>query len=149
MGGGPRIRATERKKLTPDQVESSRPRSLREDWTREERFRHLGQTHALPLREFVSGLRLRFPTVEFPDFDPLDGGVDADLLFLFEKPGPMTSIAGGGSGFISRDNDDPSAEATFRFTEQPTFLESAPSFGTPSRDGTELEQLPVKNCGAV
>lgn len=54
-----------------------------------------------------------------PDFDPLDGGVNAEILFLFEKPGPMTDpnkAAGcAGSGFISRDNDDPSAEATFRF----------------------------------
>jgi hypothetical protein len=38
-------------------------------------------------------------------------------LFLFEKLGPMTAEAGG-SGFISRNNDDPTAEATFRFMEQ-------------------------------
>jgi hypothetical protein len=44
--------------------------------------------------------------------------MQADMLFLFEKPGPMTSAAGKGSGFISRNNDDPTAEATFRFMTQ-------------------------------
>jgi hypothetical protein len=36
-------------------------------------------------------------------------------LFLFEKPGPKTDPRNGGSGFISRDNDDPTAAATFSF----------------------------------
>ena len=39
-----------------------------------------------------------------PDFDPLDGGVQARLLLLLEKPGP-----GLHSGFVSRDNDTPTA----------------------------------------
>jgi hypothetical protein len=56
---------------------------------------------------------------EVPAFDPLDGGDRAKVLFLLEKPGPMTSIERGrdrpGSGFISSDNDDPTAEATFHF----------------------------------
>jgi Uracil DNA glycosylase superfamily len=54
--------------------------------------------------------------------DPLDGGIEARVLFLFEKPGPMTTGAGNGqrsgSGFISRDNDDPTAEAVFNFMRQ-------------------------------
>jgi hypothetical protein len=61
--------------------------------------------------------------VEVPEFDSLDGGVDARVLFLFEKPGPMTAEGNGanrrvGSGFISRNNDDPTAEATFTFMRQ-------------------------------
>lgn len=44
------------------------------------------------------------------------------MLFLFEKPGPMTVVAGttkrAGSGFISRNNDDSTAEATFLFMQQ-------------------------------
>ena len=61
--------------------------------------------------------------IEVPDFDPLDGGVDAIILFLFEKPGPMTSTTTGartrtGSGFISRDNDDSTAENTFTFMRE-------------------------------
>jgi uracil-DNA glycosylase len=54
---------------------------------------------------------------EVPEFDPLDEGINAEILFLFEKPGPMTSD-GRGSGFISRNNDDPTAEATYKFMEQ-------------------------------
>lgn len=54
---------------------------------------------------------------EVPSFDPMNGGISSQLLFLFEKPGPMTSSEGTqlGSGFISPDNDDPTAEATFNF----------------------------------
>ena len=75
--------------------------------------------HMQPLNEYVAGLRNKRPGVEVPDFDPLDGGVDATILFLFEKPGPMTSTTGTrtrtGSGFISRDNDDPTAKNTLMF----------------------------------
>ena len=74
--------------------------------------------HIAPLTDFVERLRTASPDCEFPDFDPLDGGVAADILFLFEKPGPMTSKGGKGSGFISRNNDDPTAEATFRFMKE-------------------------------
>lgn len=81
----------------------------------------LGLVHIVPLTAFVSNLRQR-PSVEVPDFDPLDGGIDASMLFLFEKPGPMTardtSGMRAGSGFISRDNDDQTAEATFNFMNQ-------------------------------
>jgi hypothetical protein len=74
--------------------------------------------HIQPLAAYVGELR-RAGLGEIPDFDPMDGGIGASILFLFEKPGPMTSAEGSGirsgSGFISRDNDDPTAEATFRF----------------------------------
>jgi G:T/U-mismatch repair DNA glycosylase len=63
-----------------------------------------------------------------PDFDPCDGGINARMLFLFEKPGPMTDSANGkrgGSGFISRDNDDRSAEATGRFMAEAGIPRSA------------------------
>ena len=51
---------------------------------------------------------------DMAQFDLLGGGINAQVLFLFEKPGPMAL----GSSFISRDNDDPTAEATFRFLQQ-------------------------------
>lgn len=78
----------------------------------------LHEPHVAPLADYVETLRRAYPAWEFPDFDPLDGGVNADLLFLLEKPGPRTSAAGKGSGFISRDNDNPTAEAIFAFMKE-------------------------------
>jgi hypothetical protein len=96
------------------------PRSMRDPAVREQRRDMLGLPHMIELASYAK--RLRRPGVKVPDFDPLDGGVEARVLFLFEKPGPMTAEAGNGlrsgSGFISRDNDDPTAEATFNFMRQ-------------------------------
>lgn len=49
---------------------------------------------------------------EIPAIDPADAGVDARVLLLMEAPGPMTNAFSGrpGSGFISSDNDDATAE---------------------------------------
>lgn len=78
----------------------------------------LCEPHIAPLKHFVQDLREKHLDWEFPDFDPLDGGCDADILFLFEKPGRMTSAGGNGSGFISRNNDDSTAEAIFGFMNE-------------------------------
>lgn len=72
----------------------------------------LNLKHIAPLTELARHIRAT-ENVDVPDFDPLDGGANAEVLLLFEKPGPMAA----GSGFISRDNDDPTAEATFRFMQ--------------------------------
>jgi hypothetical protein len=93
-------------------------RSFRSREAVERRLRMLQKPHIAPLTDFVKKLRRKYKTWEFPDFDPLDGGTNADILFLFEKPGPKTSTKGGGSGFISRNNDDPTAEATFGFMQK-------------------------------
>lgn len=94
-----------------------RPRVMANEAVREERRKMLGLPHMTPLSEYTRSLRMG-GDFEVPDFDPMDGGIAARLLFLFEKPGPMTSSSKTGrigSGFISRDNDDPTAEATFNF----------------------------------
>ncbi|MBN3761164.1 uracil-DNA glycosylase [Burkholderia sp. Ac-20365] len=93
------------------------PRTLRVAEAIALRRAMLVEPHIAPLAAYVEGLRAKHPDWEFQDFDPLDGGVEADLLFLLEKPGPMTSTTGKrkGSGFISRNNDDPTAQATFEF----------------------------------
>lgn len=44
-----------------------------------------------------------------PYVSPLYGGINAHVLFLFQDPGPATR-AGKGSGLLSPENDDPSAE---------------------------------------
>ncbi|NDV50123.1 uracil-DNA glycosylase [Yangia sp. PrR003] len=97
------------------------PRSLSNPRAITERRQLLTAPHMAPLTEFVETLRGEGRGA-VPDFDPLDGGIEATILFLMEKPGPMTddtAIAGRvGSGFISRDNDDPTAAATFSFMQQ-------------------------------
>jgi hypothetical protein len=96
-------------------------RTLASSAARERRRAMLTLEHVKPLTGYVQQLRTQYPDVQFPDFDPMDGGINARVLFLFEKPGPMTAEAGRGSrvgsGFISRDNDDPSADATFHFMQ--------------------------------
>ena len=79
--------------------------------------------HMAPLVAYANKLAEQgFSEVQVPHFDPLDGGVYAKVLFLLEKPGPMTatSLEGKqvGSGFISRDNNDPTAENIFYFMRQ-------------------------------
>ena len=91
------------------------PGSLRDPDVMERRKAMLTLPHVAPLTEFAKELRTRHAGIFIPDFDPLDGGIDAAILFLFEKPGRKTDAANGGSGFISRNNDDPTAKATFRF----------------------------------
>lgn len=90
---------------------ADRPRALRSVDTRMRRRAMLALPHMQPLAAYADRLRISKPGTEVPDFDPLDGGVNARVLFLLEKPGPMA----GSSGFISRNNDDPTAEATFQF----------------------------------
>jgi hypothetical protein len=97
-------------------LNDSEPHSMRDVNVRERRRAMLTKPHIAPLTAYAAKLRQR-GFIEVPEFDPLDGGVNAQVLFLFEKPGPMTAEAGG-SGFISRNNDDPTAEATFHFMEQ-------------------------------
>ena len=81
----------------------------------------LNLPHIAPLTAYVEELRKR-DLGYIPYFDPMDGGINAKVLFLLEKPGPKTfndpEFEKPGSGFISRNNNDPTAEATFNFMEQ-------------------------------
>ena len=94
---------------------SDAPRGLRDPAEVARRRAMLGEPHAAPLAAFAASLRGRG---EVPDLDPLDGGVDARMLLLLEKPGPKTSPARGGSGFVSADNDDPTAAAAWAFLRE-------------------------------
>lgn len=80
----------------------------------------LQEKHVAPLTAYAARLRQMDPR-QVPDFDPLDGGILARVLFLFQKPGRMTSDGAGkkaGSGFISRNNDDHTAKATFELMNE-------------------------------
>jgi len=99
------------------QLEDDSPGSLKDPEAIELRRKLRFAPHVAPLTAFAASLRTR-PNVKVPDFDPLDGGVNAKILFLFEKPGPMTdALREGqrGSGFVSRNNNDPTAKATLHF----------------------------------
>ncbi|SNR38587.1 uracil-DNA glycosylase [Paracoccus sediminis] len=102
--------------MTLDDPWPQGPRALKDTDAVKMRHALRADPHIAPLASYVDALRAENRGY-VPDFDPLDGGVDAEILFLLEKPGPKTDPANGGSGFISRDNDDPSAEATYRFME--------------------------------
>ena len=94
-------------------------KSLKYDRYRLQRIDMLVEPKMAPLNNLVSSLRAQKGGLYVPDFDPMDGGVPAQILFLFEKPGPQTEFAPEkgryGSGFISRNNNDQTAESTFRF----------------------------------
>ncbi len=103
--------------VSPSSHPESLPRSLGDSTVRERRRAMLSLPHVAPLAAYAAQLRTR-PSVEVPDFDPMDGGVTAQILFLLEKPGPMAALSRPGrqgSGFISRDNDNATAEAILRF----------------------------------
>src|SRR5688572_7487738 len=89
------------------------PRTLKSSLERQRRKQMLNLPHVAPLTNFARELR-DSKVGAVPDFDPLDGGIQARALFLLEKPGPKAFE----SGFISRNNDDPTAENTFRFMQE-------------------------------
>ena len=97
-----------------------RPRSLKYAEVREEREELLRtEPRVQELRQFVEEMRKEKEGFDIPHFDPLDGGVDARCLFLFEAAGGKT-IRGGktrGSGFASRNNDDASAQRFFELND--------------------------------
>jgi len=98
-----------------------RPKSLKDESVKQERRSLLEQSHVAPLTKFVVELRDQkleehspdFRKEHIPYFDPLDGGVQARCLFLFEAPGGRAVK----SGFISRDNPDETAKVFFELNE--------------------------------
>lgn len=94
------------------------PNALRDPALRRQRRTLLSFPHMAPLAAYVAGLRRS--GVAVPDFDPLDGGTEAQVLFLLEKPGPQAAPSGGRDdpGFISRDSRGGTAEALRRFMLQ-------------------------------
>lgn len=73
-----------------------------------ERRAAMSRPHMQGLVAFADRLRGIAPA-GVPDFDPFDGGTDAECLFLLEAPGAKAV----GSGFISRNNPDETASNFF------------------------------------
>ena len=81
----------------------------------------LKEVHVAPLTSFVDALRHDIGlTTEIPYFDPLDGGIDAKILFVLEAPGAK-AVA---SGFVSRNNPDESARNMFLLLQEAGFNRS-------------------------
>ena len=92
-----------------------RPKLLADAAARLSRSEQLGQPHVAPLTAFVAELRAeRGISANIPDFDPWDGGTEAELLFLLEAPGAR-AVA---SGFVSRNNPDETAKNFFELNRE-------------------------------
>ena len=95
------------------------PRALRYLELKTEREAQLEAEHIAPLEALsreLENLETRLTGVKtyIPHFDPGDSGIEARILTVLEAPGPMTHGKLRGSGFISVDNDDPTAENTWQ-----------------------------------
>jgi hypothetical protein len=87
-----------------------KPKLLRDKEACVARLPELHEPHIISLTKFVDELRYeKGSDYEIPYFDPWDGGIDAEVLCLFEAPGPQAK----GSGFISRNNPDETAKNFF------------------------------------
>ena len=92
-----------------------KPKSLCNPIAIQSRLARKFEPHISPLTAFVETIRKETGlTREIPYFDPLDGGINAKCLFLFEAPGPRAVY----SGFISRNNPDESAKNFFELNRQ-------------------------------
>lgn len=92
------------------------PRSLKDTHELALRLERIDEPHVRALNDFVRDLRKERDERAVPWFDPDGAGVNARILFLAEAPGPQ-STAQSGSGIISPDNDDQTAENTYRFRD--------------------------------
>ena len=73
---------------------------LSDEGERARRQALLAEPHVAPLAALARALEAERKDTIVPMPDPLDGGVEASILFLLEKPAKLSS----GSRFISRDN---------------------------------------------
>jgi uracil-DNA glycosylase len=94
-----------------------RPKMLGDSSACAERLGELYRPHIARLTQFVEDLRRANPSIParyIPYFDPWDGGVEAQILFLQEAPGPK-AVA---SGFVSRNNPDETAKNVFLLSRE-------------------------------
>ena len=92
------------------------PQRMADPNFRQQQWRNRYDEHVAPINKLVDQLRAEPGDREVPYVPPMYGGVNARLLSIFRDPGPMTQH-GRGSGFISMENDDPSAETVKSYFE--------------------------------
>ncbi len=78
--------------------------ALKSEDERQRRLEMLSLPHLHPLVEYLKRVKSECGH-DVPNFDPCDGGVNAQVLFLLEAPGRKAV----GSTFISRNNPDQTA----------------------------------------
>lgn len=83
---------------------------------REDAMKRRNAPHIEAVNRLVEALRTE-GQARVPYVDARYGGVDSQVLFLFQDPGPGTDDTQHGSGFLSPQNDDPSAERFLRCLE--------------------------------
>jgi uracil-DNA glycosylase len=99
----------------PNEHFTDEPKLLGNFAALEARLAELYDSHIAPLTAFVKTLRAqRGLDYKIPYFDPWDGGIAAEILFLLEAPGPKARD----SGFISRNNPDETAKNFFLLNQQ-------------------------------
>ena len=91
------------------------PKSLGNHSQRMDRLSQLHEPHVEALTAFVEHIREERQCGDaVPYFDPADGGVEAEILYILEAPGANAVK----SGFISRNNPDESAKNWLRMNAQ-------------------------------
>ena len=99
----------------PSEHFDDKPKSLGSPAARTARLAELRDPHIAPLTAFVDTLRAKMGLdYQIPYFDPWDGGVAAEVLYLLEAPGAKAVV----SGFISRNNPDETAKNFFQLNQQ-------------------------------
>lgn len=88
---------------------ADRPRTNADPREVQRKLALLDEPHIKPLSDFVRDLRQQRGGDLIPWFDPTEAGVAARILMLLEAPG-RKAAPGQGSGFISPDNNDGSAQ---------------------------------------
>ena len=96
------------------------PRALAQADQLERRRHLLSEPEHAPLTAYVQQLRERLQDrgLDVPDLDPVGGGTQARILCLLEAPGGKAVGDRGGSGFVSMDNNDQTAQTVFQMTRQ-------------------------------
>jgi len=98
-----------------DQNVADRPKLLGDKNAIQERLAQIHEPHVAPLTDFVLELRQETKAEAFvPYFDPWDGGIHTEILFLLETPGRKAVQ----SGFVSRNNPDETAKNMFELAQE-------------------------------
>lgn len=93
-----------------DEARTDRPRTNQSADELQRKRGLLDEPRVKPLSDFVRSLRAeRGGDDSIPWFDPTEAATDARILLLLEAPGQMATAAKG-SGFISADNNDGTAQ---------------------------------------